>query len=62
MAIYRLVILLSQLENSFSISSSNCYFLTHIQISQETDKVVWYSHLFHLSMDKIAFVGDVVFS
>ena len=23
---------------------SNCCFLTHIQISQETDQVVWYSH------------------
>ena len=28
------------------MSSSNCYLLTHIQISQETGKVVWYSHLF----------------
>ena len=26
-------------------SSSNCCFLTCIQISQEVDKVVWYSHL-----------------
>ena len=25
---------------------SNCYFLTCIKISQETGKVVWYSHLF----------------
>ena len=25
---------------------SNCCFLTHIQVSQETDKVVWYSHFF----------------
>ena len=24
---------------------SNCYFLTCIQVSQETDKTVWYSHL-----------------
>ena len=24
---------------------SNCCFLTYIQVSQETDKVVWYSHL-----------------
>ena len=23
-----------------------CYFLTCIQISQETDQVIWYSHLF----------------
>ena len=28
------------------MSSSNCYFLTCIQVSQETGKVVWYSHLF----------------
>ena len=28
------------------MSGSNCCFLTHIQISQETGKVVWYSHLF----------------
>ena len=28
-----------------SKSSSNCYFLTCIQISQEAGKVVWYSHL-----------------
>ena len=30
---------------SCSMSSSNCCFLTHIQVSQETGKV-WYSHLF----------------
>ena len=29
-----------------SMSSSNCYFLTCIQISQEAGQVVWYSHLF----------------
>ena len=28
-----------------SMSSSNCFFLTYIQISQEAGKVVWYSHL-----------------
>ena len=28
------------------MSVSNCCFLTCIQISQETGKVVWYSHLF----------------
>ena len=28
------------------MSSSNCCFLTCIQISQETDQVFWYSHLF----------------
>ena len=27
------------------ISSSNCYFLTCIQVSQEAGKVVWYFHL-----------------
>ena len=29
-----------------SMSSSNCCFLTCIQISQEANQVVWYSHLF----------------
>ena len=28
------------------MSDSNCCFLTHIQVSQEANKVVWYSHLF----------------
>ena len=28
------------------MSSSNCYSLTCIHISQEAGKVVWYSHLF----------------
>ena len=28
------------------MSSSDCYFLTCIQISQEAGQVVWYSHLF----------------
>ena len=28
------------------MSSSNCCFLTCIQISQEAGKVTWYSHLF----------------
>ena len=31
---------------SCSMSSSNCCFLTCIQISQEAHQVVWYSHLF----------------
>ena len=30
----------------WSLSGSNCYFLTCIQVSQETGKVVWYPHLF----------------
>ena len=29
-----------------SMSSSNCCFLTCVQISQEAGQVVWYSHLF----------------
>ena len=29
-----------------SISSSNCCFLSCIQVSQEAGKVIWYSHLF----------------
>ena len=29
-----------------SVSSSNCYFLICIQISQEAGQVVWYAHLF----------------
>ena len=28
------------------MSSSNCCFLTSIQVSQEVGQVVWYSHLF----------------
>ena len=28
-----------------SMSSSNCCFLTFIQVSQEADQVVWYSHI-----------------
>ena len=47
MTIYSLNVLLSQLEPlCCSMSSSNCCFLTHIQISQETGQVVWYSNLF----------------
>ena len=30
-----------------SMSSSNCCFLTCIQVSQEAGQVIWYSHLFH---------------
>ena len=29
----------------YSMSDSNCCFLTSMQISQETGKAVWYSHL-----------------
>ena len=31
---------------NYSMSGSKCCFLTYIQVSQETGKVVWYSHLF----------------
>ena len=31
---------------ALAVSSSNCCFLICIQISQEADQVVWYSHLF----------------
>ena len=30
----------------YSMSSSTCWFLTCIQISQQAGKVVWYSHIF----------------
>jgi len=45
--IYCLDVLLFYLEPvCCSMSNSNCCFLTCIQISQEADQVVWYSHLF----------------
>ena len=31
---------------SYSIQGSNYCFLTHIQVSQQTGRMVWYSHLF----------------
>ena len=47
MTIYSLDILLSLFERSLcSMSSSNCCFLTWIQISQKADQVVWYSRFF----------------
>ena len=46
MTIYSLDVLLSQFGTGpFSMSGSNCCFLTCTQISQEASKVVWYSHL-----------------
>ena len=46
MAIYSLDILLPSLEPvCCSMSSSNCCFLTCIQISKEEGQVVWYSHV-----------------
>ena len=47
MTAYTLDVLLSRLEPiCCSMSSSNCCYLTCIQISQEAGQVVWYSHLF----------------
>ena len=47
MTIYSLDVLLCRFRTSgFSMSCSNCCCLTCVQISQEADKVVWYSHLF----------------
>ena len=40
------VVLLSLEPTSCSIQGSNCCFLTSMQVSQETGKMVWYSHLF----------------
>ena len=46
MTIYSLDTLLFLFGTSlFSMSSSNCWFLTCIQVSQEAGQVVWYSHL-----------------
>ena len=47
MTVYSLDGLLSQfLTVCCSLSSSNCCFLSYIQVSQEACKVVWYFHLF----------------
>ena len=49
MTIYSLDVLLFLFGTSLcfcSMSSSNCCFLTCIQVSQEAGQVVWYSHLF----------------
>ena len=47
MIVYSLDISFPRLEPVHcSMSSSNCCFLTCVQVSQEADKVVWYSHLF----------------
>ena len=43
---YSLDILLFLFGTCSSMSSSNCCFLTCLQISQEAGQVVWYSHLF----------------
>ena len=48
MTIHSLDVLLSKfgIMSGCSMSSSNCYFFTYIQVSQEVGKVVWYSRLF----------------
>ena len=40
------------------MSGSTCSFLTHTQVSQETNNVVWYSHLFK-SFPKFAMIHTV---
>ena len=48
MAMYSLDVTFPNLEPvCCSMSSSNCCFLTCIQVSQEASKVFWYSHLFN---------------
>ena len=47
LTVYSLDIIFPNLESvCCSMSSSNCCFLTCIQVSQEAGQVVWYSHLF----------------
>ena len=46
MTIYNLDVLLFLFGICCSMSSSNCCFLTCIQVSQEAGQVIWYSHLF----------------
>ena len=40
------------------MSSSNCYFLNCIQISQEVGKLVWYSHIFKNFPEIVVFYSD----
>ena len=48
MTIYSFDVILSNLEQVHcSMSSSSCCFLTCIQVSQETGKVVWYTYIFN---------------
>ena len=46
MTIYSLDVLLFLFGTSPLLNVWFCYFFTHTQVSQETGKVVWYSHLF----------------
>ena len=40
------------------MSSSNCFLLTCIQVSQEAGKVVWYSHLFKNTVKAFSIVNE----
>ena len=42
-----------------SMSSSNCCFLTCIQISQEAGKVVWYSYLLNFPLFQFVVIHTV---
>ena len=44
------------------MSSSNCCFLTCIQVSQKAGKVVWYSHLFQNFLQFVVIHAVKVFS
>ena len=56
------VILLLNLEPiSCSIQGFNCYFLTHVQVSQETDRIACYSHLFK-SFPQFIMIHTVIIS
>ena len=55
--VYSLDILLSQFWTSHLFTSGSiCCFLTYIQVSQETGKVVWYSHFFLKNFLQCAFL------
>ena len=44
------------------MSSSNCFFLTGIQVSQEAGKVIWYSHIFKTIPQFVVIYTDKGFS
>ena len=46
MTVFSLDVLLSQFGTSPLFHVQFCCFLACIQVSQETDKVIWYSHIF----------------
>ena len=46
MTIYSLEVLFFLFGTSLLFNVWFCYFFTHTQVSQETGKVVWYSHVF----------------